>query len=91
MAVERPPPREPVGGRRPPQECVRNRGQAGGLSATKSEVQTLISEGRTLTQVMAARPTAAYDAQWGQEASWTANDFIPIVFYELGGGSLFVR
>ena len=57
----------------------------------RDQVQTLISEGRTLTQVMAARPTAAYHAQWGQEASWTANDFIPIVFYELGGGSLFVR
>ena len=23
--------------------------------------------------------------------SWTANDFVPIVFYELGGGALFVR
>ena len=57
----------------------------------RDQVQTLISEGRTLTQVMAARPTAAYDAQWGQEVSWTANDFVPIVFYELGGGSLFVR
>ena len=57
----------------------------------RDQVHTFISEGRTLTQVMAARPTAAYDAQWGQEASWTANDFIPIVFYELGGGSLFVR
>ena len=35
----------------------------------RDQVQALISEGRTLTQVMAARPTAAYDAQWGQEAS----------------------
>ncbi len=26
-----------------------------------------------------ARPTAAYDATWGQEGSWTANDFVPIV------------
>ena len=39
---------------------------------------------------MAARPTAAYDAQWGQEASRTANDFVPIVFHELGGAPLFV-
>ena len=51
----------------------------------------MIAEGRTLEEVMAAEPTAAYDAQWGQEATWTANDFVPIVFYELGGGSLFVR
>ena len=51
----------------------------------------MIAEGSTLEDVMAASPTAAYDAQWGQEATWTANDFVPIVFYELGGGSLFVR
>ena len=57
----------------------------------RDRVRTLISEGRTLDEVMAAAPTAAYDAQWGQEATWTANDFVPIVFYELGGGSLFVR
>ena len=28
-----------------------------------------------LDEVRAARPTAAYDARWGQEASWNANDF----------------
>ena len=57
----------------------------------RDQVRTMISEGRTLEEVMAAEPTAAYDARWGQEATWTANDFVPIVFYELGGGSLFVR
>lgn len=57
----------------------------------RDQVRTLISEGHTLAEVMAAEPTAAYDAQWGREASWTANDFVPIVFHELGGGSLFVR
>ena len=57
----------------------------------RDRVRTLISEGSTLEDVMAAVPTAAYDAQWGQEATWTANDFVPIVFYELGGGSLFDR
>ena len=57
----------------------------------RDQVRALISEGRTLEEVMAAEPTAAYDAQWGQEATWTANDFVPIVFHELGGGSLFVR
>ena len=57
----------------------------------RDRVRTMIAEGSTLEDVMAAAPTAAYDAQWGQEASWTADDFVPIVFYELGGGSLFVR
>ena len=56
----------------------------------RDRVRTMISEGLTLEEVMKAAPTTAYDAQWGQEASWTANDFVPIVFYELGGGSLFV-
>ena len=57
----------------------------------RDRVQALIGEGRNLEEVMAAAPTAAYDAQWGQEATWTANDFVPIVYHELGGGSLFVR
>ena len=55
----------------------------------RGRVHDLISEGFTLEEVMAAAPTAAYDAQWGQEATWTANDFVPIVFHELGGGSLY--
>ena len=57
----------------------------------RDRVRAMIADGYTLEQVMEAAPTAAYDAQWGREATWTANDFVPIVFYELGGGSLFVR
>ena len=55
----------------------------------RDQVHTMISDGHTLEQVMAERPTAAYDAEWGQEATWTANDFVPIVYHERGGGSLF--
>ena len=57
----------------------------------RDQVRTMISEGKQLDEVMAAHPTAAYDAQWGQEASWNANDFVPIVFHELGGGALYGR
>ena len=57
----------------------------------RDQVRTMISEGKTLDAVMAVRPTAAYDAMWGQEASWTANDFVPIVYHELGGGALYVQ
>ena len=57
----------------------------------RDRVRTMIAGGYTLEQVMDSAPTAAYDARWGQEATWTADDFVPIVFYELGGGSLFVR
>ena len=55
----------------------------------RDRVHDLISEGRSLDEVMAAAPTADYDARWGQEATWTANDFVPIVYHELGGGSLY--
>jgi glyoxylase-like metal-dependent hydrolase (beta-lactamase superfamily II) len=51
----------------------------------QGQVLTMIREGKKLDEVMAARPTASYDAKWGQEAGWTANDFVPIVYYELGG------
>ena len=56
--------------------------------AVRDRVRTMIAKGMTLDAVMVARPTAAYDARWGQEASWTADDFIPIVYYELGGSAL---
>ena len=54
-------------------------------------VRALIAEGKTLNEVMKAKPTAAYDEQWGKVASWTANDFVPIVYHQLGGGSLFEK
>lgn len=57
----------------------------------RDTVRTLISAGKTLDEVMAAQPTADYDAQWGQEATWNANDFVPVVFHELGGASLYER
>src|SRR5262245_19948406 len=51
----------------------------------RDSVRSLISKGKTLDEVRAARLTTAYDAKWGQEATWTADDFIPIVYHELGG------
>jgi hypothetical protein len=47
------------------------------------------ADGKTLAEVMAARPTTAYDEQWGKVPSWNQNDFVPIVYYQLGGGSQF--
>lgn len=51
----------------------------------QARVYAMINEGKKLDEIMAANPTADYDAQWGQEAGWTADDFVPIVYYELGG------
>ncbi|MDJ0657394.1 MAG: MBL fold metallo-hydrolase [Xanthomonadales bacterium] len=57
--------------------------------AVSQRVRALIAEGKTLDEVMQARPTAAYDKKWGTVPSWTANDFVPIVYHQLGGGSLY--
>ncbi|MEE3290400.1 MAG: MBL fold metallo-hydrolase [Pseudomonadota bacterium] len=51
----------------------------------RDQVYTMIREGKHLDEVMAATPAAIYDAKWGQEAGWTAIDFVPLVYYELGG------
>ena len=51
----------------------------------RDQVYTMIREGKHLDEVMAAAPASKYDAKWGQEAGWTAIDFVPLVYYELGG------
>ena len=51
----------------------------------RDQVYTMIREGKHLDEVMAAAPAAIYYADWGQEAGWTAIDFVPLVYYELGG------
>lgn len=54
-------------------------------------VRELIAQGNTIDEVMMANPTAAYDEQWGNVPTWSANNFVPIVYHQLGGGSLFER
>jgi cyclase len=51
----------------------------------QNKVLALIREGRKLDEVMAARPTAAYDAEWTNDPGWGPGDFIPVVYYQLGG------
>lgn len=52
-------------------------------------VRKLIAEGNVLEEVMKANPTKLYDKRWGTVPSWSANDFVPIVYHQLGGGSLY--
>jgi cyclase len=52
----------------------------------RERILSMILDGKKLDEVIAARPTTIYDAQWGQEQGWTADDFVPIVYYALGGG-----
>lgn len=42
--------------------------------------------GKKLHEVMAAQPTAAYNAEWTDDLGWGPEDFIPVVYYQLGGG-----
>ena len=49
-------------------------------------IREMIVSGMHLEEVLAARPTAEYDAQWGQVATWNAKDIVPIIYNELGGG-----
>ncbi len=51
----------------------------------REQVKTLIEQGKKLAEVLAANPTAQYDAQWTNDPGWGPNDFLPIVYYELGG------
>ena len=51
----------------------------------RGRIYAMIRQGMHLDEIMAARPTEDYDAKWGQEASWTTIDFVPLVYYELGG------
>jgi glyoxylase-like metal-dependent hydrolase (beta-lactamase superfamily II) len=48
-------------------------------------VLRMLREGKKLDEVMAARPTAAYDAEWTDDPGWGPEDFVPVVYYELGG------
>ena len=51
----------------------------------RGKVLELIENEANLEGVLRAAPTASYDAIWGQEAGWTADDFVPIIYSELGG------
>ena len=51
----------------------------------QGQVLSMIREGKKLDEVMAAQPTAAYDAKWTDDPGWGPQDFVPVVYYELGG------
>lgn len=52
----------------------------------QGQVLGMIRDGKKLHEVMAAKPTAAYDAEWTDDPGWGPEDFIPVVYYQLGGG-----
>lgn len=52
----------------------------------QGQVLGMIRDGKKLHEVMAAQPTSAYDAEWADDPGWGPEDFIPVVYYQLGGG-----
>ena len=52
------------------------------LVAVRDNVKQLIAAGKTLAQVLAAKPTAAFDAKWGN-GFMKADDFVTTVFESL--------
>lgn len=51
----------------------------------QTNILAMIRDGRKLDEVIAANPTAAYDDEWTTDPGWGPADFVPIVYYELGG------
>ena len=51
----------------------------------RGKVLQLIENQVNLEGILRAQPTESYDAIWGQEPGWTAEDFVPIIYSELGG------
>ena len=57
----------------------------------RDTINEMIVSGMHLEEVLAARPTAEYDEQWGQVATWNAKDIVPVIYSELGGGPTLPR
>ena len=51
----------------------------------QSRVHAMIREGMHLDEIMAGKPTESYDSTWENDSGWTYIDFVPVVYYELGG------
>jgi cyclase len=57
------------------------------LTIIRDRVQDLIKKEMTLDEVLAARPTADYDTQYGATTGpWTTRMFVEAVYKSLGGG-----
>jgi hypothetical protein len=57
------------------------------LTIIRDRVQDLIKKEMTLDEVLAARPTADYDTQYGSTTGpWTTRAFVEAVYKSLGGG-----
>ncbi len=56
------------------------------LIGVRDRIQTMVNEGKTLDEVIAAGPTAAFDADWMRGNAPGRDRFVGLVFRSLGGG-----
>lgn len=57
------------------------------LTDLRDRVRGMVGEGLWLDEVLAARPSARYDARWRGTESWNEQDLIPIIYSEVGGAA----
>ena len=54
------------------------------LTVVRERISDLIRQGKTLEQVLAAKPTLDYDGMYGStQGSWTTTQFITAAYREL--------
>lgn len=58
------------------------------LTDLRDTIRGMVGQGLWLDEVLAARPSAPYDARWRGTESWTEQDLIPIIYSEVGGAAL---
>jgi glyoxylase-like metal-dependent hydrolase (beta-lactamase superfamily II) len=57
------------------------------LTDLRDTIRDMVGEGLWLDEVLAARPSAPYDARWRGTESWSEQDLIPIIYSEVGGAA----
>lgn len=61
------------------------------LTTIRDRIRGMVAQGLWLDEVLAAAPTADYDARWHGTESWNEQDLIPIIYSEVGGAASTVR
>ena len=57
------------------------------LTDLRDTIRGMVEDGLGLEEVLAARPSARYDARWRGTESWNEQDLIPIIYSEVGGAA----
>ncbi|NIO08723.1 MAG: hypothetical protein GTO40_12210 [Deltaproteobacteria bacterium] len=55
------------------------------LKTIDDRVRNLINQGKSLEEVLAAKPTADYDARWGKTRFFTEDKLVTLIYEEQKG------